>query len=295
MFDPDDIDAALAELDARYLAGDAATHAHTWSVVAEAHTAFNRRELPMITPDFLDHRPLVTVETGDPTAKIREMWEFTPDLKLYIEAVHRLSDRGAVFTQASHGTSRAGFEAEWRVVEVVTVGGDSVIRGELFDETDLDTALARFDELNRRTLRLENAASQLYERFKVCFAARDWEAMVEILSDGVATDDRRRVVNAGVRVGRDAVLTEVLSFVEFGSYAIVSDVIATRGDRLVLNRSEILGENHRPHEFDTSVLEIIEIDVDGRLIARVAFDSDDVDTAFAELDRRYLAGDAAVH
>ncbi|MGZ7035195.1 MAG: BTAD domain-containing putative transcriptional regulator, partial [Ilumatobacteraceae bacterium] len=295
VFDPDDIDAALAELDARYLAGDAAAHAHTWSVIAEAHTAFNRRELPTITPDFLDHRPLVTVETGDPTAKIREMWEFTPDLKLYIEAVHRLSDRGAVFTQASHGTSRAGFEAEWRVVEVVTVGGDSVIRGELFDETDLDTALARFDELNRRTLRLENAASQLYERFKVCFAARDWEAMVEILSDGVATDDRRRVVNAGVRVGRDAVLTEVLSFVEFGSYAIVSDVIATRGARLILNHSELLGENQRPLEVDTSVLEIIEIDLDGRLIARVAFDSDDLDAAFAELDRRYLAGEAAAH
>ena len=33
MFDLDDIDAAFAELDARYLAGEAAPHAHTWSVV----------------------------------------------------------------------------------------------------------------------------------------------------------------------------------------------------------------------------------------------------------------------
>ena len=31
VFDPDDIDAAIAELDARYLAGEAAAHAHTWS------------------------------------------------------------------------------------------------------------------------------------------------------------------------------------------------------------------------------------------------------------------------
>ncbi len=295
VFDPDDFEAAIEELDARYLAGGAAAHAHAWSVIAEAHAAFNRRELPTITPDFLDHRPLVTVETGDPTARIHEMWEFTPDLELYVEAVHRLSDRGAVFTQASHGTSRAGFEAEWRVVEVVTVRGESVTLGELFDETDLDTALARFDELNRPTRRLENAASQVYERFKVCFAARNWEAVVEILADGIATDDRRRVVNAGVRVGRDAVLSEVLSFVEFGSYAITSDVIATRGTRLILNRSEILGENQRPLEFDTRVLEIIEIDVEGRIIARVVFDSDDVDAAFAELDARYHAGEAAAH
>ena len=31
-FDLDDLDAAIAELDARYLAGEAAAHSHTWSV-----------------------------------------------------------------------------------------------------------------------------------------------------------------------------------------------------------------------------------------------------------------------
>ena len=35
MFDPDDLDAAIAELDARYLAGEAAPHAHTWSVIVK--------------------------------------------------------------------------------------------------------------------------------------------------------------------------------------------------------------------------------------------------------------------
>ena len=33
-FDADDIDAAFEELDARYLVGEAAAHAHTWSVIA---------------------------------------------------------------------------------------------------------------------------------------------------------------------------------------------------------------------------------------------------------------------
>ena len=46
MFDPDDIDAAFEELDARYLAGEAAAYAHTWSVITEAYAALNRRELP---------------------------------------------------------------------------------------------------------------------------------------------------------------------------------------------------------------------------------------------------------
>ena len=34
VFDLDDIEAAFEELDARYLAGEAAAHAHTWSVIA---------------------------------------------------------------------------------------------------------------------------------------------------------------------------------------------------------------------------------------------------------------------
>ena len=45
-FDPNDIDAAFEELDARYLAGEAAAHAHTWSVIAQAYAAFNRHEFP---------------------------------------------------------------------------------------------------------------------------------------------------------------------------------------------------------------------------------------------------------
>ena len=45
-FDLDDIDAAFAELEARYLAGEAAAHAHTWSVIA----AGLRRVQPARTP-----------------------------------------------------------------------------------------------------------------------------------------------------------------------------------------------------------------------------------------------------
>ena len=33
MYAYDELDAALEELDARYLAGEAAAHAHTWSVI----------------------------------------------------------------------------------------------------------------------------------------------------------------------------------------------------------------------------------------------------------------------
>ena len=65
-FDLDDIDAAFEELDARYLAGEAAAHSHTWSVISRAYTAFNRHELPATTPDWvnIDHRPRDSVRAG---------------------------------------------------------------------------------------------------------------------------------------------------------------------------------------------------------------------------------------
>ena len=43
-FDPEDIDAAFDELDARYLAGEAAEYAQTWSVIANSRATFQRGE-----------------------------------------------------------------------------------------------------------------------------------------------------------------------------------------------------------------------------------------------------------
>ncbi len=152
-FDLDDIDAAFEELETRYLAGEAAAHASTWAVVANAHAALSRHELPPTTPNWvnIDHRPVTAIAAGEITANIRSVWDVTPDFRYGIETVHRLSNVGAVFTHVAHGASPDGFEAEWRGISILTVEGDLISRCELFDETDLDAALARFEELNRQT------------------------------------------------------------------------------------------------------------------------------------------------
>ncbi|OBH49958.1 hypothetical protein A5686_14895 [Mycobacterium sp. E2479] len=295
VFDPDDFAAAFTELDARYLGGEAAAHAHTWSVISGVHAAFNQRELPTTPTELLDHRPLVTVEAGDPTASIRGMWDFTPDLNIYIEAVHRLSNLGAVFTQVSHGTSKEGFAAEWRIVELVTVSGDLIKRGELFDEADLDTTLARFDELHSQAPRLENTTSRLIERIQTCFAARDWEVLAELIAEDFSTDDRRRVVSAGVRHGRDAEIENNRAIADLGITKITTAVIATRGERLLLTRTRYSSRDEGRDAFLTELLSVVEINEHERIAAVVAFDLDDVDAAFAELDARYLAGEGAAH
>ncbi len=70
VFDPDDIDAALEELDARYLAGEAAAHAHTWSVITQGFAVLNRREMPQTTPDWvnIDHRRGTSIASGEMSA-----------------------------------------------------------------------------------------------------------------------------------------------------------------------------------------------------------------------------------
>ncbi len=137
-------------------------------------------------------------------ALIRSVWDLTPDLTVQIEAVHRLSGFGAVVALTAYGTSPQGFDAEWRMIQLPIVEDDRVDGCEIFDEADLDAALARFEELHPQEPRLENAASRLTERFRSYFTARNWDEMADMLADDFATDDRRRVVGAGSQHGRDA-------------------------------------------------------------------------------------------
>ena len=236
-FDCDDIDAAFQELDARYLAGEAAPHAHTWSVVAWAYAAFNRHELFATTPDWanIDHRRGIGFAPGEMIPYLRASWDVTPDITINIEAVHRLSDVGAVVTHATHGSSRESFDAEWRVITLLTVEGDLVNRCERFDEADLDDAIAKFEQLSQPPKRLQNAATRWLERYLPHFAARDWVATAEMLAEDICLDDRRRIINAGVVHGRDVEITSVRAIAEAGVENITSTTIATRGERLVLH------------------------------------------------------------
>ena len=103
IFDSDDIDAAFEELDARYLAGEAADHAHTGRSSRgppprSTGTNFRRRTgSPSTTGRSQRSTP------SDLPAAIRAIWDLTPDISTHIEAVHRLSSFGAVVTDTTLG------------------------------------------------------------------------------------------------------------------------------------------------------------------------------------------------
>src|SRR5581483_5443102 len=153
--------------------------------------------------------------------------------------------------------SQDGFDAEWRDVLLLTVDGDLINHEELFDATDLDAALARFDQLSRAVPRLENAASQAVERYVAHFAARDWDSLAQVLTEDMVTDDRRRVANAGIRHGREAEITNLRAGAELGSTSMRSVVIASRGEHLILAR--VAGHDSAHPEFVNEMLGVVEV------------------------------------
>lgn len=61
--------------------------------------------------------------------------------------MHQLSECGTVTTQVLKMTSQEGFDAELRLTYVIVVEGNLLSHVEVFEESDLEVALARFDQL----------------------------------------------------------------------------------------------------------------------------------------------------
>ncbi len=163
---------------------------------------------------------------------------------------------------------------------------------DLYEEDDLDAALAKFEDLTRPKPHPENAASRADARFNMLFAERRFDEIGEMFTDDLRVEDRRRGLH---RIGTDRAteLAEVRAIADLGTRTMTSEVIAIRGERLALVRTVYAGRDTRPEAFHTEVLRIAEIGADGRIAAYIALDSDDIDAAIAELDTRYIAGEAA--
>ena len=100
-------------------------------------------------------------------------------------------------------------------------------------------------------------------------------------------------MNAGIRYGRDAAIRESQSLADVGFTLTTVGAMATRGARLALVR--VRASVSDPEAILNDAPNLVEIDADGRIVAIVVFDPDDIDAAFDELDAHYLAGEAAAH
>jgi hypothetical protein len=196
-----------------------------------------------------------------------------------------LTDVGVVVTHTAYGTSPDGLCADWRIVFIFTIEGDLLNHCELFDETDIDTALARFDELNQQVPQLENAATRTWARVADAFNRRDLTGFLA-LHDGRYEDRRKGLRNEG------AVNLEFARAVLFEApkgWRMETESLAIRGHRLALARVRLRDTNEADRPIAVETLMVTEVNDDELVSYAVNFDPDDMSAAIGELTARWMA------
>ncbi len=133
-----------------------------------------------------------------------------------------------------------------------------------------------------------NAAAMTYARWHELAEAREWDAAAELLAPDVTVHDSR----SRVTLDRAELLRDVRSSLADGLRT-TFELLATRGDRLALVHVRWTGGVAHSTEFELEALQLTEIDVLGRVTTTIIFEANAVEAAVAELDRRYVVGEAA--
>jgi class 3 adenylate cyclase/tetratricopeptide (TPR) repeat protein len=294
VFDVEDLEGATAELDRQYLEGEGAPFAEIVRLVTEQPRAGNAGDWEALgecfAPDVVigDHhwgglgerrgRDEVVHSARQSYALASDRWS--------ICAIHPLSSDVVVATMETRGQ-----DTETCSHIVCHRGSHGIDRQEVFGADDLDAALAAGRRLMASSAELSNRCTETYARYLALFAARDWEAMRELVAEGAVFDDRRPVVRT-LATGSD-IEAQFRHIAAHGVERIAITVLATRGERLALMKVRSESTDPTVELFADEPLTVIELSDSGRLYAAMGFAVEDLGAAVAELDRRYLEGEGA--
>jgi len=159
IFDPADIDGAIAELTTRWIASGEVAHPEVIETARRLNEIVNRDDWEAFATlnaevTFVNHRQLSTPD-------VQTIADYLPSLRMAASLIptHRVehaeilthSAAGLVVHVVATGMSAEGFAAELPVVALILLDGERVTHVENFDLDQRDLALARFEELNRPT------------------------------------------------------------------------------------------------------------------------------------------------
>lgn len=298
-FDEDDFDSAYHELERRYFAGEGAEFAANGDLVTAFIEAMNRPDLDAARksclPSFRVVSPATTLATEDRSLTEFYNWiarraEQVPSVRHWMSVNHWLSNTCVISRIEIQALSHMGDEYSWPRLAVAELSGGLLAHIRQFELDDEDTAFAYAEEiLARQASRLPstNQSSDTALAIVVAFQAADVETVVDCYAQGYVFDDRRRLCGgpvrgeAALRAASEGILKQFDTF-EFRGLAI-------RGDRLSMGWtrwSDSAGN-------ETCYLHVMETNDEGRLDYAARFDEDDFEGAYAELERRYYAGEGA--
>jgi hypothetical protein len=156
-FDTDDINAAFAELTARWIASGEVAHPQVIETHHRFTEIFNRHDWDALAEMsagtiFVDHRQLAAEGTdtiADHMPSMRTMASLVPDLWVEQAQILTHSAFGVVTHTVAKGASADGVAIELPLVVLLLIDGDRIARIEDFDPAQRDLALARFEEIGR--------------------------------------------------------------------------------------------------------------------------------------------------
>jgi ketosteroid isomerase-like protein len=297
-FDAGDFDAAYAELDARYAAGEGAAFPRTADAMRAFAAALAHRDWEALAgccaPDLVvdDHRRLGWEPLRGPAAYVaalRALVELAPDTQMRLDHVE-MAERGFLVRTVWVGTRDGGAfeEPSWMVGAIDPAGRMRHL--EQYDADRLDAARARFAELARSDPHGfgTNTAVAAHDRVIAAFAARDWEAMRACFAPGARIEDRRALLRTPP-IDADTAVDAMRRGVE-----VASDLRTERrtfgvfGDCVSLERQTWRG-GQGAAVFETEALTLVESDAAGRIAAIVTFGPADTLAAESEANDRWMA------
>ena len=307
LLDLDDRDAAYAELDARYAAGEATDHPHGPRFVADYTRCFAARDWTALTaifaPDLVaqSHRLAGWGTVRGPEALVatmRAQIELAPDTRMRMDHV-RACAGGAMFAYAWLGTHEGG-EFENLYIVVAEVDAESRARRvDVWEHEQLDQALARFASLRGEApadplaaIAAGHPATAVLDRWRVSTPGvdADWEALRASLAPGLVFEDRQGFARlAGDGALMIASLRERMASGARAAFRIEG----TAGARIAISRMLWTG-GPADGRFEIEYLGVTEVDAAGLVVATILFAVDDGRAARREAWARWAAIEPAL-
>ncbi|HVJ96272.1 MAG TPA: nuclear transport factor 2 family protein, partial [Acidimicrobiia bacterium] len=288
VFDSDDVDGALASLDEMFLAGEGAQCADVLRIGDSLLAALVQHDIEamrlLLAPDCVmaDHRriafPMSTVDEWlDGIAETFVMWGHGA---VRVEHITDLGPHGALWACVSTGTeltTGGAYEVPWLLSLHIDDG--LITSHRIYSEDDIDAAR------RERSTAVENAASRADVRLRNACMRRDWDAFIDVVTPDFISDDRR----LQERYEGDRALAVYRTIHALDQFNWETTLLASRGETLALGRDRVTFVDGAVGPAEVEALSLVECDADGRVVSVTAFNVDDLDAAYDELDARFVA------
>jgi hypothetical protein len=306
LFDLDDVDAAYADLDVRYEAGESGEHPLAAKCLADFRAAESRRDWDAVSacyaPEFVghDHRLVGWGTLCGPAAFVRtvqEMAALAPDVRMRTDH-GRTSSRGILSASTWVGTHDGGaFESPFVSVIELDARGRAV-RQDFYDPRHAERAFERFDEIDASApprplaaIARDNAAIVVLDRWRLPDGTveTDWDAVRATCSPAMIFEDRQGF--ARISGDRELMIASLRERTASGTRA-ERRVMGTAGERVAVIR--MLWSGGPPEgRFEIEYLSVVEVDEAGLVTACILFGADDAPGAWREAWARRGAIDPA--